>query len=359
MSRKKYHYFTLNERRTLYRMYQAKFRPKEIATALGKHISSIYRELKRGVCTILDQEYRFVESYSPEIAHQNYRKNIEAKGPPLKLGNDYLFAEYIEKRILHDRLSPDSVLGEAKRKNLPFKTSISTRTLYSYIYKGIFSKLTARHLLRQGIRHPKKKPEAITRFPKGPSIEKRSKLINQRMIPGHWEMDTVYGPQGGPKDTLLVLTERKTRMELILPIPDRTAVSVVKALNKLERQCGKCFSFIFKSITMDNGSEFSNVLKLEKSPYTRKRRTALFYCHPYASGERGSNENANGLIRRFIPKGSDLSQYGARDIAHIQNWINAMPRKLLGYSTAQEEFEKFISTIDPNVCNLTIFRTEP
>ena len=359
MKRKAYQYFTHADRMTLYRMYTAKYTVRAIAAALGKHVSSIYRELKRGKCTTLDTEYRFVESYSPDIAHLKYREHIEAKGPALKVGNDHNFAQYVEDRILKDGLSPDAVLGEIKRNNMSFKTRVSTTTLYSYIDKGVFPRLTTKHLLYRGKRKTEKKDKQPTRPPRGPSIEKRSQLINNRMIPGHWEMDTVYGPQGGPKDTLLVLTERKSRMELILPIPDRTAPSVIKALNKLERQCPKYFPKIFKSITMDNGSEFSNVQKLANSPYTRKRRSALFYCHPYRSGERGSNENANGIIRRFIPKGSDLSQYGERDIAQIQRRINAMPRKLLHYSSAQEEFEKFISTINPALCNLPIFRTDP
>ena len=358
MAKRAYHYFTYTERLKLSGMCAAKAPVREMAAVLGKHVSTIYRELKRGRCVNLDSQAQYIQTYSPETAQRKYREHMRAKGPALKLGNDYAFSRYVETRILQDGLSPDAVLGEIKRKNLPFKTRISTRTLYNYIDNGVFSVLSTKHLLYQGKRRPQNKGRQPARPPRGISIEKRPHSINRRITSGHWEMDTVYGPTAGTKNTLLVLTERKSRMELILPIPDRTARSVIRALNTLERQCPKHFSQIFKTITVDNGSEFAHTQKLEISPYTRKRRTTLFYCHPYRSGERGSNENANGVIRRFVPKGTDLSQYGARDIAHIQRWINALPRKVLGYSTAQEEFEAFLSTIDPALCNLPIFRTD-
>ena len=139
-------------------------------------------------------------------------------------------------------------------------------------------------------------------------------------------MDTVYGSS---LTCLLVFTERMTRQELIIKMKDRTNESVCKALNKLERRYGVVnFRNIFKTITCDNGVEFSNPDLLETSYCSHQKRTNIYYCHPYSSCERGSNENANKLIRRFIPKGSDISAYSNDFIKYIQNWINEYPRKI-------------------------------
>ena len=118
-------------------------------------------------------------------------------------------------------------------------------------------------------------------------------------------------------------TERLTRAEIILKSPDKTSASTVRMLNRLERRIGSAnFRKIFKSITFDNGTEFSDTEGIEFSPYTHKRRTTVYYCHPYCLSERGSNENQNGFIRRFIPKGTPISNYSVEYIQSVQNFIN-------------------------------------
>ena len=117
---------------------------------------------------------------------------------------------------------------------------------------------------------------------------------------------------------------------------NKKAESTVKALNSLERKLGAVkFRGIFKSITVDNGVEFLDFQNLEKSIINKKlKRTIIYYCHPFCSSERGSNENQNRLIRRFIPKGSDISLLTNEDIKQIQEWMNNYPRKLLGGKSA-------------------------
>ena len=115
---------------------------KEIATVLGVSLTTVYNELHRGECELLDGEtWETYKSYSAYIAEERYRLKCTAKGAPLKIGNDYAFCAYLEKRVLQDKVSPCAVLGEIKRKNLPF-TNISKTTLYRYIEIGIFANIT-------------------------------------------------------------------------------------------------------------------------------------------------------------------------------------------------------------------------
>lgn len=177
------------------------------------------------------------------------------------------------------------------------------------------------------------------------SIEDRPESINNRENYGHWEMDTVIGKAEGKGQVLLVLTERKSNMEIIKKINGKTEAHVDKALDRLERTYGARFKKIFKTITIDNGSEFLCSEGIEKSCLTKGKRTKIYYCHPYCSWERGSNENANGIIRRFIPKGSPMENYSHKEIKLIENWINNYPRKIHGYYCSSKLFDNFLKTI--------------
>ena len=202
--------------------------------------------------------------------------------------------------------------------------------------------LTTEMLPQGGKRKPARKaPEGtISRAPAGKSIEQRPKEVDTRETFGHWEMDSVESCQG-VSNTLLVLTERKTRNENIIVVPDRRAETTVRAINALERKLGaEKFGIIYKSITVDNGSEFALADQLEQSCITGDKRTKVYYCHPYSSWERGSNENVNGMIRRRHPKGTDFSKVTAEEIAATENWINSYPRKIFGYKSAGTMFRE-------------------
>lgn len=312
---------------------------KEIAERIGVHESTIYREEKRGQYMHRNSDYTEELRYSPDIAHQKYRENLKAKGPDLKIGNDQELADYIEKKIADDGYSPEAVLGEIKEKEIPFQTTISKTTLYRYIDMGLFVTITNKELPVKGRKKKKnKKVRKQSRANAGDSIEKRPEEIDSREEFGHWEMDTVVGKRGESKHSLLVLTERKTREEIITLLYEHTMEQVVKALDTLEEKWGNLFSQVFKTITVDNGSEFSNCAGMEKSTLTEGRRTKIYYCHPYSSYERGTNENQNRLIRRKVPKGENFDDRTEEDIQGVESWINNYPRKLFGYRTAQTMF---------------------
>ena len=159
----------------------------------------------------------------------------------------------------------------------------------------------------------------------------------------------MYSGKGKCKTTsaLLTLNERKTRKDIIIGIPNRKAETVVKALDALERKCGaRRFRAIFKSITFDNGSEFSAAEVLERSAVNKTiPRTKVYFCHPYSSWERGSNENANSMIRRRHPKGTDFSKVSAAEIAATEEWINNYPRKIFGYKSSEVMFRECLREI--------------
>ena len=242
--------------------------------------------------------------------------------------------------------SPAAVVGEIKRLGLTFKTEISEKTIYNYIDKGIFYGISRESLPEHGERkrkYDKVERKKAARAPQGESIEERPQEINDRQTFGHWEGDCVCGKKR-TKETLFVLSERLTRNEIIIKMPDQTAASVVAALNKLERRFGKKFSQIFKSITFDNGSEFMDCAGIEKSVYGKDRkRTKVYYCHPYSAYERGTNENINKMIRRFLPKGTDFRKVTAAYIQRVETWINNYPREILGFETSGSLFERYVA----------------
>ncbi|MBO5141541.1 MAG: IS30 family transposase [Treponema sp.] len=333
-------YFTEKERYQLEAYRKAKVPVKEIARLLDKCERTIYYELKRGTVEVLDTHLRKRKEYSAYFAQNKYEKIRENKGAYFKAQNDIEFIAYVQDLIINKKYSAYAVSVALSRSDL--KTKVCERTIYNYIKKGFFPNVTSTHM---PYKPRKKKEEKVKRISwknsTKPMIHERDKEIYKRLTYGHWEMDTVYsGQTTRNKDCLLVLTERKCRQEIVIHMPDRKASSVVYSLDSLEKMYGKQnFRKIFKTITCDNGLEFSDYEGIIKGG-----RTKLYYCHPYCSSERGSNENANKLIRRWIPKGADISKY-VDQIEDIQEWINNYPRKLFGglscneYMQLIQEFE--------------------
>ena len=326
-------YLTYRERIQIETLIKIHTPVKEIAAQLGRCLSTIYKELKRGEIRQRDTYLREFVSYSADVAQQKHDFAQTSKGRPLKIGNDHAFASYIEHKVKNERFSPAAALAAARRTKR-FTTDVCTNTLYSYIYNGVLD-LSPRHLLRG--KPPKRKKQVITppKVKGAPAIDFRPSWINDRSVLGHWEMDCVCS-KSGSTSALLTLTERVSRYELIFKMPNKEMKTVVKILNRLENRLGSsAFRQIFQSITVDNGSEFRDYdgLRLSRSG---KARTEIYYCHPYCSSERGSNENANGMIRRFFPKGTDFSSVSAADVQRVQDWMNHYPRKKLGWACAAD-----------------------
>lgn len=337
-------HLNFNNRLQIEAWLKAGISKKEIAELLGVNLRTIYNELKRGQYEHLNSDYTTEMRYSPDIAERKYQENLRAKGAPLKIGNDHEYATYLEYKVSVEKYAPGAILGEIKRKGLQFNTTISKQTFYRYIEQGVFLTITNQDLpvKRNKPDHQYRKVRQ-KRPPRGESIEKRPAEIAERVTFGHWEMDCVEGKKG-TKKTLLVLTERKTRLEIIRLMKDKTAASVVKALNSIERQYGaERFSLMFKTITVDNGSEFSDYIGIEKSCLRKGSRTKVYFCHPYSSYERGSNENQNKMVRRHYPKGCDFTSVKPADIRKLENWINNYPRGIFDYYSSNDLYEACIN----------------
>ena len=346
-------HLTKTQRLQLESLLKANVSKKEISKILGVNQSTVYRELKRGeymhkkLCGYTSRGvklYKHIKSYSCDMAQERYEKLQREKTPGIKMRDDFYFAEYVYHKIVEQKYSPKAVIGEIKEKNLYFDTNVCVNTLYSYIEKGVFPRITLKHLPIKSNKKHKNKSLVIKRAPRGTSIEQRPEYIYQRKTFGHWEMDCVCG---STKSTLLVLTERLTRKELIFPMQNQKSESVINCLNSLETYYGNSFKNIFKSITVDNGLEFSDSDALERSILGegKNKRTKLYYCHPYCSSERGSNERLNREIRRWIPKGSNLGCYTLAEIKHIENWVNNYPRAIFNYKTSNDLFELYVSNV--------------
>lgn len=179
----------------------------------------------------------------------------------------------------------------------------------------------------------------------GTSIEKRPQEIDTREELGDWEMDCVVGKKG-TKEVLLVLSERMSRKEIMIKMKDKTTESVVRALDRLERRYGAMFGKVFRTITVDNGSEFADCEGMERScRRPGHKRTQIFYCHPYSSYERGTNENINGMIRRWFPKGTDFGKVPAKAVQAVEDWLNNYPRGILGFLSADEVFQAGVAAL--------------
>lgn len=346
MKKSGYKTFNKSTRYKLEALYNAGLSIKRIAEELGYTYHGVYYELRRGYYMHRNSDWTETKKYSADKAQLVADINATAKGAPIKLGKDKEFADFVEDMVLKG-YSPGAILLYIKEHGLKFKTKVCRVTLYSYIDKGIFLRISNKNLLRKGMRKKPKEEKEAKKLPNVEhSIEKRSPEINAREVFGHWEGDSVLGTNK-KGETVLTLTERLTRMEIILRSPDKTAASTVRMLNRLERKIGSAtFRKVFKSITFDNGTEFSDTRGIEISPYTKKRRTFVYYCHPYCSSERGSNENQNGFIRRFIKKGTLISEYSDAYIQYVQNFINNYPRAIFNGENSSKRFAKELKKLN-------------
>lgn len=328
-----YRRMTWTDRLTIERSYNKGASFRAVAAEVGFAVSSVYAEIQHGLYPHMGAETtRRPYHYSAQIAQDYADWQATAKGTPIKLDHDHAYANYVSDQIQQGR-SPDHITGTLKKSG---KWTVSTPTLYRYIDRGYIPGVTNKDLQEKPKRKRTYRPVKAKRPPKGKSIEHRSEEVNLRNTFGHWELDSLVGKAKGQGESVLVLTERMTRYELILRVPNKTSSATVQALESILPGFPRD---TFRTIAVDNGSEFQGLPTLETDVLS------VYYCHPYSSCERGSNERNNRIIRRFLPKGKSLRRVTQQDCDNIAAWMNDMPRKILGYATAKELFDREIAKL--------------
>lgn len=311
-----YTHLTTFERGKIELLHQAGYSTREIAKQLGRHHSTIARELERNSNT-----KKYYEGQSAQSKYGKRRLSCRPKGkwtPEL--------ADKIQDK-LYLTWSPEQI------ENGVTGISVSFKTIYNWLYKGLLGNSDVKLLRQRGKRQKPK--ETRGRFNIGTSIQKRPKEIKKRKAYGHWELDTVVSGRGKSKGCLATFIERKTRYYKAIVIPDRTSMSMEGAIKHVSSLYAKK---AFQTATVDRGKEFACYEQIEKD-----LRIDVYFADPYSSWQRGSNENANGLLREFFPKGTDLAQVTQEEVDMAVALINNRPRKSLNWKTAHEAFFKELS----------------
>lgn len=328
----KYHRMTWTDRLIIESLFNSGSSRRVIAKRIGKAPSSVSVEINHGLYLHRDgSTWKDIERYSAQIAQDHADWQATSKGTNIKLDKRHDYAAHVADQIKRGK-SPDQITGTLRKQG---KWTVSTSTLYRYIDKGYIPGITNKSLREKSKRKRPYNKVKAKRPPKGISIERRPEEINDRSVFGHWELDSVIGKARGKQESLLVLTERLTRYELILRVLSKTALATVEAVRKAIMQFPQG---TFQTITVDNGSEFQDCESMERDQYGNKQLT-VYYCHPFSSCERGSNERNNRIIRRYLPKGKSLRDVTQDQCDRIADSINDMPRRILGYDTARERFE--------------------
>ena len=329
---------------------------KQLSFSVGTSVSNVYSIIKDATVSIKDTHLNEHFELSALAAFQKRSKNHKIPNNS-KFDKAKDFISIVENEIKSNKLSSiDETINylilhqSDKIANLE---TISTKTFYNYVHQGRTS-IKPIDLPRMVRRKTKKNWKTyIPKRQKGTSITERPDHINERDEFGHWEGDLVTGPRDGQNGAYLTLLERKTRFYYMIPISSKSSKKVYMQINKLHKFYGEHFKDIFKSITFDNGNEFSRWKDMEIKPNTKEQRTKIYFGRPYHSCDRASNENCNALVRYFIKKGTDINTIDKKASIDINNKINQKKRKILGYLPAEKLFLDELTKI--NVTENTIF----
>ncbi|MDP2705074.1 MAG: IS30 family transposase [bacterium] len=329
----KFKHFRIEEREKIQELLWQKTSVRAIAKTLNRSPSSVAREINRNML--------LKRSYKPRVADERAQKKRKSRGRKLRLKNQFIRRYVITN--LKAGLSPEQIAGRLHVEHPEEK--ISHEAIYQYIYSHVHRQGWGlmkigyhdlrKYLKRRHKRRAQRGMRSVQRVfrPKGPSIDDRPQEVETRKTVGHWETDSVISRKS--KVGLNTLVERKTGLVFITKIEDHTSEvtknAVVKRLSALPKEARK-------SATSDNGTE--NFL-YDEAQFTLD--ILWFFAHPYHSWERGTNENTNGLIRWYFPKGTDFATIPDETIKVVEDALNNRPRKRLGWKTPLEVFNESVA----------------
>jgi transposase, IS30 family len=306
---------------------------RQMAFELGRSPSTISRELNRNF-----PKHRMV--YKPRLAQERAQATIKKRGQRLRLKSSVIRA-YVKDKLTNEDWSPEQIAG-----TLPFDHpgwTVSPEAIYQYIYaqytregyghcvgEDLRAYLKRKHKVRKRKKIPFKEEKGIKNRV---SIDERPMVVDERIEPGHWEGDSIVSRKS--LVGLNTLVERISGLVKISKINNGTGVETAKVVTDCLRNIPEPMR---KSLTVDNGSENAGHQNI-----TESLGLAVYFAHPYHSWERGTNENTNGLIRYYFPKGTDFATIPDERIKEVEEKLNTRPRKRLGYRTPQEVFNNCVA----------------
>ncbi|MCA1850015.1 MAG: IS30 family transposase [Acidobacteria bacterium] len=310
-----YTQLTREQRYQIYILKKAGHRQNFIAREIGVHPATISRELKRG---------RGRRGYRPKQADELARARKQKRYRPRIAPATWAVVE----QLLRQDWSPEQVSGWLSRER---QLRVSHERIYQHIYADkarggtLFQHLRCRKKRRKRYGHYDRRG----RMPNCRSIEERPRIVDRRRRIGDWEADTIIGRNH--QQAIVSLTERKSKLCLLKRVERNTAEAVGQAICELLRPlAAKVYT-----ITSDNGREFAN-----HQSVAQKLKASFYFAHPFAAWERGTNENTNGLVRQYFPKGSDFSRLTEQDIQRVTARLNNRPRKMLDDRSPRRVFLK-------------------
>ncbi len=320
------------EREEISRMLSQNCSFRSIAKTLGRSASTISREIGAGSCS--KYTYRAVRAQN-----RARRNSSKRKAGKRKLGDNQELWRHIRKK-LKKKWSPRQI-AEELQKDYPLDMAmrISPEAIYTYIYvlprgslkKELTSSLRQNHKRRhkqaRGVKMERKIEDIL-------SIEERPKEVEDRIVPGHWEGDLIIGKNN--RSALGTLVERTTRTTILVPVKNKEAEVVAKAFAKEVKKLPRQMKL---TMTYDQGREMA-----KHRLFTNITGIKVYFAHPRSPWERGTNENTNGLIRQFFPKGTDFRKISRREVKKVQDLLNGRPRQTLGFRKPYEVFNQLINS---------------
>ena len=307
-------HFTIDERESILKYLALNFSKAKIARKLDRNRSSVGREIERNTID---------GCYSPHKAQHLYSQRKKRCGAKQKLRDSILLLDIQDK--LEDGWTPEQISGRAKLKN---NFNISFKTIYSAINSGLLLPNTIELLPRKGRKRKNGVKETRGTIPGKKMIEERPKEADERSEIGHFESDTIIG--SGKQGAIMTYVCRKSRFLIAELMEDRKAHTFNQATIENFKYIPRK---VIKTFTSDNGKEFSKFKELEE-----KLKVTCYFANPYHSWERGTNENTNGLLRRYFPKGTDFKTLTKEEVNKAVWAINNRPRKTLRFKTPLEVF---------------------
>lgn len=326
-----YKRLSLEEREEISRGIWAEESFTDIAKRLGRHVSTITREVHNNC--IYKRCYRAIRSQDKAVLARKVTKQ------PKKLESNLALLCYVLAK-LKKRWSPEEIAWRLKNDYpTDMNMQISHESIYTYLYclprgslkKELISCLRQERKLRQNRKHPHARKGAIQ---DALSIHERPEETKDRTIPGHWEGDLLMGSKKS-NTALGTLVERATRYLILVPLEKHDAQTVREEFAKSIKHIPQ---HLKKSLTYDRGSEMA-----QHKLFTKETSVQVYFADPHSPWQRGTNENTNGLLRQFFPKGTDFSKLTKKEIKYVQDLMNGRPRKVLNWALPDEVFPRLLN----------------